>query len=97
MLYNIVQHVVLPGTSFLEDTAELKQAIHIPSQMEFFGRLEGKSNRQGQKPMKFGTNEMDRNSETMEFKLTQNPKLHAPIPIGDPDTRLAAHQRICLD
>ncbi|GBO06250.1 hypothetical protein AVEN_211372-1 [Araneus ventricosus] len=32
----------------------------------------------------------------MEFKRTQNPGLHEPIPIRDPDARLATHQWICL-
>ncbi|GBO03687.1 hypothetical protein AVEN_85882-1 [Araneus ventricosus] len=42
--------------------------------------------------MKFGANGL----EVVEFKRTQNPKLHPPIPIWDLDVRLAGEQRICL-
>ncbi|GBM29833.1 hypothetical protein AVEN_110349-1 [Araneus ventricosus] len=33
----------------------------------------------------------------LEFQRTQNPTLHAPIPIWGLDSRVVAHQRICLD
>ncbi|GBO25996.1 hypothetical protein AVEN_32198-1 [Araneus ventricosus] len=32
-----------------------------------------------------------------EFQRTENPTLHAPIPIWSLDARVEAHQRICLD
>ncbi|GBM40034.1 hypothetical protein AVEN_250505-1 [Araneus ventricosus] len=35
--------------------------------------------------------------EKLQFQRTQNPSLHAPIPIRGLDARVAAHQRICLD
>ncbi|GBM01180.1 hypothetical protein AVEN_183638-1 [Araneus ventricosus] len=57
------------------------------------GTRKGKTYRQGRKPMKFGTNGF----EVVEFKITQNPKLHPPILIWDLDARLAGEQTICLD
>ncbi|GBN02442.1 hypothetical protein AVEN_177639-1 [Araneus ventricosus] len=57
-----------------------------------FGTREGKTNRQGRKPMKFGANEL----EVIEFQRTQNPKLHQPLPIWDLDARVAIEQRTCL-
>ncbi|GBL92386.1 hypothetical protein AVEN_174682-1 [Araneus ventricosus] len=33
----------------------------------------------------------------LEFQRTQNPTLHAPIPIWCLDAMIAAHQRICLN
>ncbi|GBO23749.1 hypothetical protein AVEN_127232-2-1, partial [Araneus ventricosus] len=53
-----------------------------------FGAREGKTNRQGRKQMKFGANEL----EGMKLHLTQNPKLHPPIPIWGHDARLAGKQ-----
>ncbi|GBM13462.1 hypothetical protein AVEN_40403-1 [Araneus ventricosus] len=57
-----------------------------------FGTREGKANRQGRKPMKFGTNIL----EVVELQQTQNPKLHPPIPIWDLNARVGGKQRICL-
>ncbi|GBM33685.1 hypothetical protein AVEN_54816-1 [Araneus ventricosus] len=57
-----------------------------------FGTLEGKTNRQGRKPMKFGANEL----QVVEFQRAQNPKLHPPTPIWDLDARVPVKQRICL-
>ncbi|GBM07226.1 hypothetical protein AVEN_25483-1 [Araneus ventricosus] len=57
-----------------------------------FGTREGKYNRQGRKPMKSGSNGL----EVVEFRRTQNPKLHPPIPIWDLDARVPVKQRICL-
>ncbi|GBM49822.1 hypothetical protein AVEN_238179-1 [Araneus ventricosus] len=33
----------------------------------------------------------------LEFQRTENPTLHAPIPIWGLDATVAAHQTICLD
>ncbi|GBN37102.1 hypothetical protein AVEN_208324-1 [Araneus ventricosus] len=69
------------------------KAGHSPVfQTGIFGTQEGKTYRQGRKPMKFRANGF----EVVEFKRTQNPKLHPPIPIWDLDARLAGEQRICL-
>ncbi|GBO05134.1 hypothetical protein AVEN_169618-1 [Araneus ventricosus] len=43
-----------------------------------FGTREGKTNRQGRKPMKFGANEL----EVMEFQRTQNPNPFADSNLG---------------
>ncbi|GBM59568.1 hypothetical protein AVEN_268746-1 [Araneus ventricosus] len=48
-----------------------------------------KNNRSVLKPM-----EIDIVDSKLEFKRTQNPKLHAPIPIWGLDARVATHQRI---
>ncbi|GBN49839.1 hypothetical protein AVEN_241936-1 [Araneus ventricosus] len=42
--------------------------------------------------MKFEANGL----EVLEFQLTQNPKLHPPIPVWDLDARVVVKQRICL-
>ncbi|GBN97662.1 hypothetical protein AVEN_1261-1 [Araneus ventricosus] len=57
-----------------------------------FGTQEGKSNRQGRKPMKFRSNQL----EGVEFQRTQNPKLHPLIPIWDLASRLEMELEIPL-
>ncbi|GBM57059.1 hypothetical protein AVEN_157025-1 [Araneus ventricosus] len=75
------------------NTAGNCKAGHAPLlHFEIFGTREGKTNRQGRKPMKFGANEL----KVVEFQRTQNPKLHPPIPIWVLDARVAVKQRICL-
>ncbi|GBM09153.1 hypothetical protein AVEN_226676-1 [Araneus ventricosus] len=53
---------------------------------------EGKTYRQGRKPMKFEANKL----EVVEFQRTQNPKLHLLIPIWELDAKVAVKQWICL-
>ncbi|GBL83136.1 hypothetical protein AVEN_224260-1, partial [Araneus ventricosus] len=50
------------------------------------GTREGKTNRQGRNPLKFGANGL----EVVEFQRTQIPKLHPHIPIWDLDAKVLA-------
>ncbi|GBM90055.1 hypothetical protein AVEN_28385-1 [Araneus ventricosus] len=69
------------------------KADHSPMvHFGIFGTREGKTNRQGRKPMKFGANDW-KWWNSNELKI-QN--LYPPIPIWDLDARVAVKQRICL-
>ncbi|GBM74224.1 hypothetical protein AVEN_187918-1 [Araneus ventricosus] len=74
----------------LLEEKSIKWAMHLRSKLEFLVQGKEKTYRQGRNHMKFGTNGF----EVVEFKRTQNPKRHPPIPIWDLDARLAGKPRL---
>ncbi|GBN77284.1 hypothetical protein AVEN_160855-1 [Araneus ventricosus] len=77
-------HPSSPVRILRQTEVNFKAGLSPVFQTGIFGTREGKTYLQDRKPMKFGTNGF----EVVEFKRTQNPKLHPPIPIWDLDERL---------
>ncbi|GBM45114.1 hypothetical protein AVEN_251840-1 [Araneus ventricosus] len=84
--------VRLPFQRLGHSTCSFKVGHSLLFQSGIFGTREGKTFRQCEKLMKFGANGL----EVVEFRRTQHPKLHPPIPIWDLDARVAGEQKICL-